>query len=110
MKEKYLKIKDWVYENPKKVYKYAMIFLILSFVLSIIQFYYFPSKMVFSVTPPPSFTENNSAKLKSRTKEIEMEKIVKELELFKVKRDKGSLTKADSLRIDYLFNQYQKLK
>nr|DAC75472.1 TPA_exp: hypothetical protein [Elizabethkingia anophelis]DAC75603.1 TPA_exp: hypothetical protein [Elizabethkingia anophelis]DAC75639.1 TPA_exp: hypothetical protein [Elizabethkingia anophelis]DAC75668.1 TPA_exp: hypothetical protein [Elizabethkingia anophelis]DAC76291.1 TPA_exp: hypothetical protein [Elizabethkingia anophelis] len=39
-----------------------------------------------------------------------MEKIVKELELFKLKRDKGSLTKADSLRIDYLFNQYQKLK
>lgn len=110
MKEKYLKIKDWVYENPKKVYAFVMIFLVLSFILSIIQFFYFPSKMEISVTPPPAFTENNSNKLKSKTKEIEMEKIVKELELFKVKRDKGSLTKADSLRIDYLFNQYQKLK
>lgn len=39
-----------------------------------------------------------------------MEKIVKELEILKVKRDRHALQKEDSLRIEYLFNQYQQLK
>jgi hypothetical protein len=39
-----------------------------------------------------------------------MEKIVNELKLLKVKRDRKELQKEDSLRIEYLFNQYQKLK
>jgi hypothetical protein len=39
-----------------------------------------------------------------------MEKIVNELKTLKVKRDQNALKKEDSLRIDYLFNQYQKLK
>lgn len=37
-------------------------------------------------------------------------KIVNELKLLKVKSDRKELQKEDSLRIDYLFNQYQKLK
>lgn len=40
----------------------------------------------------------------------EMEKIVNELQLLKAKRDRGELLKVDSLRIEYLFNQYQSLK
>ena len=39
-----------------------------------------------------------------------MEKIVNELKLLKVKRDHQELQKEDSLRIEYLFNQFQKLK
>ena len=42
--------------------------------------------------------------------EKEMEKIVNELKLLKVKSDRKELQKEDSLRIDYLFNQYQKLR
>ena len=40
----------------------------------------------------------------------EMEKIVNELKLLKMKSDRKELQKEDSLRIEYLFNQYQKLK
>ena len=40
----------------------------------------------------------------------EMEKIVNELKLLKMKSDRKELKKEDSLRIEYLFNQYQKLK
>ena len=39
-----------------------------------------------------------------------MAKIVNELKSLKVKSDHRELQKEDSLRIDYLFNQYQKLK
>lgn len=39
-----------------------------------------------------------------------MEKIVNELKLLKVKRDRNELQKEDSLRIEYLFDQFQKLK
>jgi hypothetical protein len=38
-----------------------------------------------------------------------MEKIVNELKLLKVKRDQTNY-KRGQLRIEYLFNQYQKLK
>ena len=38
------------------------------------------------------------------------EKIVEELKILKVKRDERQLQKQDSLRIEYLFNQYQQLK
>jgi hypothetical protein len=39
-----------------------------------------------------------------------MEKIVTELQALKVKRDHDALQKKDSLRIEYLYNQYQELK
>ena len=39
-----------------------------------------------------------------------MGKIVSELKLLKMKRDRKELKKEDSLRIEYLFNQYQQLK
>ena len=42
--------------------------------------------------------------------EKEMAKIVNELKSLKVKSDRKQLQKEDSLRIDYLFNRYQKLK
>lgn len=39
-----------------------------------------------------------------------MKKIVVELQSLKDKRDQQKLRKEDSLRIEYLFNQYQHLK
>ena len=41
---------------------------------------------------------------------VKMEKIVNELKMFKEKNDRQLLTKEDSVRIDYLYNQYQNLK
>jgi hypothetical protein len=43
-------------------------------------------------------------------REREMEKIVTELQALKIKRDRNGLQKKDSLRIEYLYNQYQELK
>jgi hypothetical protein len=42
--------------------------------------------------------------------EREIKKIVEELKILKVKRDQKQFQKGDSLRIEYLFNQFQKLK
>ena len=42
--------------------------------------------------------------------EKEMRKIVDELKSLKVKSEHKELQKEDSLRIDFLFSQYQKLK
>ncbi len=42
--------------------------------------------------------------------EKEMGKIVSELKLLKMKRDRKEFKKEDSLRIEYLFNKYQQLK
>ena len=42
--------------------------------------------------------------------EEKIEVIVKELQSLKKKRESGPLAKNDSLRIEYLFNQYQNLK
>jgi hypothetical protein len=45
-----------------------------------------------------------------KNQEKEMEKIVNELKILKMKRDRKELQKEDSLRIEYLYNQYQELK
>ncbi|MCB4235773.1 hypothetical protein LDL59_13655 [Kaistella anthropi] len=45
-----------------------------------------------------------------KNQEKEMEKIVNELQTLKLKRDRKELQKEDSLRIEYLYNQYQELK
>jgi hypothetical protein len=110
MKQQVLKIKEWIAKHPVAFFWTVMTVLILSFAGSIIKYYCFPSKMEFTTTPPPAFSEENNTKQKSKNNMVEMGKIVKELESYKDKRDKGHLTKSDSLRIDYLFNQYQKLK
>jgi hypothetical protein len=39
-----------------------------------------------------------------------MENIVEELKILKLKRDRNELRKEDSMRIEYLYSQYQKLK
>ncbi|CAA7196994.1 hypothetical protein [Chryseobacterium potabilaquae] len=109
MRKKYETIKNWIYAHPKQVYKYVMIFLFFSFVFSIIQFFYFPTKFNYSIAVSPIYSAP-SAKQKVKSNEIEMGKIVEELKKYKEKRDSTSLTKADSLRIDYLYNQFNQLK
>ena len=39
-----------------------------------------------------------------------MGKIVRELQKYKEKKDNGELNQSDSIRKDYLFNEYQKIK
>ncbi len=100
----------WSVKNPKKFFTYSMIFLSVSFLISILQGIFFPSDMTFKIKPPILYSKSSVAQNNQAKNSKEMDKIVVELQLLKVKRDRGELLKVDSLRIEYLFNQYQSLK
>ncbi len=87
-----------------------MVFLSVSFIGSLIQGIFFPSDNAFKIKPPILYSKSKMEQNTSVNNEKEMEKIVNELKLLKVKSDRKELQKEDSLRIDYLFNQYQKLR
>lgn len=100
---------SWSVKNPKKFFTYSMVLLSVSFVISLIQGIFFPSD-AFKIRTPILYSKGQTAQTAFNNKDKEMEKIVKELEILKVKRDRHALQKEDSLRIEYLFNQYQQLK
>jgi len=100
----------WAVQNPKKFFTYSMILLSVSFIGSLIQGVYFSSETAFKTRPPVLYSKSKMSQNPSLNNDKEMEKIVNELKTLKVKRDQNALEKEDSLRIDYLFNQYQKLK
>ena len=100
----------WAVQNPKKFFTYSMILLSVSFIGSLIQGVFFPSETAFKIRPPVLYSKSKMSQNTSLNNDKEMEKIVNELKALKVKGDQNSLQKEDSLRIDYLFNQYQKLK
>ena len=87
-----------------------MVFLSVSLIGSLIQGIFFPSDNAFKIKPPILYSKSKMEQNTSVNNEKEMEKIVNELKLLKVKSDRKELQKEDSLRIDYLFNQYQKLR
>ncbi|PQA95029.1 hypothetical protein B0A70_06420 [Chryseobacterium piscicola] len=101
---------SWVVKNPKKFYIYSMVFLSISFVGSLIQGIFFPSDATFKVKPPTLYSKSLTTENNFKNNEKEMANIVNELKTLKVKRDRNALQKEDSLRIEYLYNQYQKLK
>lgn len=107
----------WIVNNPKKVYMYSMIFLTASFIISMtysILTYSANSNnsnlIVTSSVPYAKSNENEINTIKMKQNTVKMEKIVNELKMFKEKNDRQLLTKEDSVRIDYLYNQYQNLK
>ncbi len=110
LKQKGQKWLRWAVQNPKKFFTYSMILLSVSFIGSIIQGVFFPSETAFTIRPPVLYSTSKMSQNPSLNNDKEMEKIVNELKALKVKRDQNTLKKEDSLRIDYLFNQYQKLK
>jgi cell division protein FtsL len=110
LKEKYFQSKDWIMKHPKKVYKNVMVVLILSFVLIFVQYFCFTPKVNAHNNIPSFYAKSEHSKTKIDDKDQKIEDVSKELQELKVKRDKSSLTKNDSLRIEYLFNQYQNLK
>ena len=101
---------NWAVQNPKKFFTYSMILLSVSFIASLIQGIFFPSETAFKIRPPVLYSKNKTTQNLSENNDKEMGKIVNELKTLKIKRDQNALEKEDSLRIDYLFNQYQKLK
>jgi len=100
----------WVVNNPKKFFTYSMIFLSVSFIGSLIQGIFFPSDTAFKIKPPILYSKSQTTKNIIVNNDKEMGKIVNELKTLKIKRDQQTLEKKDSLRIEYLFNQFQKLK
>ena len=107
----------WIVNNPKKVYMCYMIFLTASFIISMtysILTYSANSNnsnlIVTSSVPYAKSNENEINTIKMKQNTVKMEKIVNELKMFKEKNDRQLLTKEDSVRIDYLYNQYQNLK
>lgn len=110
LKQKGQKWLQWAVQNPKKFFMYSMILLSVSFIGSLIQGIFFPSETAFKIRPPVLYSKSKMSQNPSLNNDKEMEKIVNELKTLKVKRDQNALKKEDSLRIDYLFNQYQKLK
>ncbi|MGU9940364.1 hypothetical protein ACNFNZ_17520 [Empedobacter brevis] len=107
----------WIVNNPKKVYIYSMIFLTASFIISMTYSIFTHSDnsnnsnlIVTSSVPYAKSNENEINTIKMKQNTVKMEKIVNELKMFKEKNDRQLLTKEDSVRIDYLYNQYQNLK
>lgn len=100
----------WAAKNPKKFFTYSMVFLSMSFIGSLIQGIFFPNKSAFKIKPPNLYSTSNTTQQIDKNQEKEMEKIVDELQALKIKRDRKKLQKEDSLRIEYLYNQYQELK
>ncbi|WP_343643271.1 hypothetical protein [Chryseobacterium sp.] len=101
---------QWIVHHPKKFFAYSMIFLSVSFIGSLIQGIFFPSETVFTIKPPVLYSKSQMAQSPTVNNEKEIKKIVEELKTLKVKRDQKQLQKGDSLRIEYLYNQFQKLK
>ena len=101
---------NWASQHPKKFFIYSMVFLSVSFIGSLIQGIFFPSDNAFKIKPPILYSKSKMEQNTNVNNEKEMEKIMNELKSLKVKSDRKELQKEDSLRIDYLFNQYQKLK
>ena len=106
-------IKKWIVTNPKKFYFYAMILLVVSFVANtIFDIYAYKTenrKPQFIVPSLYRGTDAVASEYENRLKE--METIAQELAEFKSKHKQGTaFTPADSLRIEYLYAQYQTLK
>ena len=106
-------IKKWIVTNPKKFYFYAMILLVVSFIANtIFDIYAYKTetrKPKFIVPSLYRGTDMVASEYENRLKEREM--IAQELAEFKSKHKQGTaFTPADSLRIQYLCEQYQTLK
>lgn len=97
-------------KNPKRFFISSMIFLSVSFIGSLIQGIFFPSQKTFTIKPPVLYSNSGISQNSASAQNTEMEKIVNELKLLKEKRDRNALQKEDSLRIEFLFNQYQQFK
>jgi hypothetical protein len=83
--------------------------LVLSGIFAIVREIYFPPKV--TLTSIPNFyTQSDKEKEKFHLKEARLEKVMKELHSFQEKEKMKSLTKNDSMRIEYLYNEYKKLK
>lgn len=107
---KVIDIKEWIKNNPKKVYIFSWGTIIISIIINIMIDIYYPNKNTNSVFNIPSLFEESDKKIiEQKGFQIEKEKILREVEILKRKKEKIGLDKNDSLRIEYLYNKYKKI-
>lgn len=115
IKEKLNPLKQWAEKRPKQIYIIGCCLLVASFGYNLINDIFFPAQeeeISFFSSQNYKNTPSKLDKIKGDRYLIEnkMEKIVRELEMFQVKYQAQKLNKKDSLRIEFLYNQYTQLK
>lgn len=107
-------IREWAEKRPKQIYIGGMIILILCFSISLIKDIFFPSENLLVKAYGQSSSLLEATKVKNqqlKQKNIDkMENIVKELEIYQKKHQEQGLDKNDSLRVEFLYNEYTQLK
>lgn len=111
------KIKEWRWanENPKIFYTFAMITLGVLLAVNISVDLFSPRKNNNNLFLHPYLYKKSSNVIdnlekKEEEKEKMMQKIVEELRELSVKRDYGLLNSQDSIRIEFLYEQYNNIK
>ncbi len=100
----------WARENPKKLYQYVMIFFGLLLVLNITLDFFVSKEKKQKDFLPMLYTKSDEAINQYTDKEKRLESIVEELKGLQIKREAGTLSSGDSLRVEFLYHQYQSLK
>ena len=102
----------WMYANPKKFYFFAAAFILVSLVInSFLAYHDYDNKLKAGKSIPSIYQSSEEYIRQDQSRREQLEAIRKELEGFKQKRNAGvALTQADSLRIEFLYNQYQTLE
>lgn len=104
--------KAWMYAHPKKTYRYIMIILITLFVANVIlDIYKYKNapKDPITIFPIIELSENQQPSLEDKVKE-EAVQVEQEFSSYREKMQQGTLTKNDSLRIEFLYQKLQILK
>jgi len=104
--------KAWMYAHPKKTYRYIMIILITLFVANVIlDIYKYKNapKDPITIFPIVELSENQQPSLEDKVKE-EAIQVEQEFNSYREKMQQGTLTKNDSLRIEFLYQKLQILK
>ena len=86
---------NWASQHPKKFFIYSMVFLSVSFIGSLIQGIFFPSDNAFKIKPPILYSKSKMVQNTAANNDKEMEKIVNELKLLKMKSDRKELKKEE---------------
>ncbi|MEE3724527.1 hypothetical protein V2H21_04020 [Riemerella anatipestifer] len=110
IKDKLLRIKEYIYKNPKMFYKYSMVTLIIFFAFSIWREIYYPPRYL-DILEIPTIQRKSDQDIKilkkqEKTKENESKIILQELEELGKKRQNKSLNESDSLRAEFLMKKY----
>ena len=110
MKEIYYKAKAWVFANPKTVYKYSMIVIIISFVFTTLQYFLFPTEFKAKSLVPSMYSQSDTYKSTEAKKEKSIEIIMVEMKTLKDKHETKGLDEEDRIRLKYLNNKLEKIK